>query len=262
MSRKVAPLVVLGVLASVLSVNQIAARAGAVAEPTRDVVGGDIAPDGRFPWMVRLSMGCGGALTAPRVVLTAGHCVNGSGPDTSIDVVAGVTDLESPRAIKAKSVSVVRPSEYQNETLGDDWALVKLDHKIDLPTLDISSGDFDTSGPMTILGWGQTREGNNQQERRLRYASVNVVDDVTCAKAYESKIDLVEDESICAAKRGVDTCQGDSGGPLVHRISGDRWVQVGIVSWGLGCARKGYPGVYTQVSKFRDDIRAATRRLA
>lgn len=31
--------------------------------------------------------------------------------------------------------------------------------------------------------------------------------------------------------------QGDSGGPLVVRASEERWVQVGIVSLGLECAR-------------------------
>jgi secreted trypsin-like serine protease len=262
MVRKVASLVVLGVLASVLSVNQTAANAGDVAEPARDVVGGDNAPDGRFPWMVRLSMGCGGALTAPRVVLTAGHCVTGSGADTSIEVTAGVTNLNSARAIKAKSISVIRADGFRSETLGDDWALIKLDHKLDLPTLDITAGGADETGAETILGWGQTSETSMHQETRLRYGTVQVIGDQPCAKAYRKvKVELVEDESICAARRGVDTCQGDSGGPMVHRIADGKWVQVGIVSWGLGCARKGYPGVYTQVSEFRDDIKAATRKL-
>ncbi|AGZ46102.1 Anionic trypsin-2 [Actinoplanes friuliensis DSM 7358] len=253
----------LGVLAAVLSANQIAAQAGDSAEPVREVVGGDTAPDGRFPWMVRLSMGCGGALTAPRVVLTAGHCVTGSGKDRTIEVVAGVTDLKSRNAIKAKSVAVFRPKSFHSETRGDDWALVKLDRPLDLPTLGISRGGADEYGPLTILGWGQTGEGSLKQQYKLKYASVPVVADGTCAKAYrKAKVKLVEDESICAGKRGVDTCQGDSGGPLVHRVAEDRWVQVGIVSWGLGCARRNYPGVYTQVSKFRDEIQAATRKLS
>ncbi|OJF09652.1 S1 family peptidase [Couchioplanes caeruleus] len=268
MVRKVASLVVLGVLASVLTSSQIAARAGDAASPTggapplREVVGGDLAPTGRFPWMVRLSMGCGGTLTAPRVVLTAGHCVGGTGEDDTIGVVAGVTDLKSTEAIEARSVSVIRAEGFRGETHGDDWALIELDRDLDLPTLELSRGGYDEKGPVTVLGWGKTSEKALRQEKRLRFASVPVVADEECAKAYDKVgVDLVKDESICAGKRGVDTCQGDSGGPMVRK-AGDRWIQIGIVSWGLGCARKGYPGVYTQVSAFRAEIRTATRKLS
>ncbi|UQU65634.1 serine protease [Couchioplanes caeruleus] len=261
MVRKVASLVVLGVLASVLTASQMAASAQDGAPPVREVVGGALATEGQFPWMVRLSMGCGGALTAPRVVLTAGHCVNGTGPDDSIGVIGGVTNLKSAKALTARSVSVVRAEGFHGEVSGDDWALIQLDHPLNLPTLDLAHGGAE-KGPLTVLGWGQTSEQSLRQEKRLRYATVPVVSDRDCAKAYRGVgVQLVEDESICAGKTGVDTCQGDSGGPMVRR-SGDRWVQVGIVSWGLGCARKGYPGVYTQVSTFRPAIRTATRKLS
>ncbi len=255
-------MVVLGMLACVLSASQIAARAAAEAEPIREVVGGDLAPTGRFLWMVRLSMGCGGVLTAPGVVLTAGHCVDGSGKDDSIGVIAGTTDIRSRAAIKAQSVAVIRADGFREETRGDDWALIKLDRRLDLPVLDLSQGGADEAGPMTILGWGQTSEDSLKQQHRLRYATVPVVRDRQCAQAYRKVgVRLVENESICAGGRGADTCQGDSGGPMVHERADHRWVQVGIVSFGLGCARRSYPGVYTQVSRFHDDIRAATRKL-
>jgi secreted trypsin-like serine protease len=43
-----------------------------------------------------------------------------------------------------------------------------------------------------------------------------------------------------------------SGGPIIDQHN----VQVGIVSWGEGCARPGYPGVYTRVGAFGDWIEA------
>nr|XP_039269173.1 uncharacterized protein LOC120344148 isoform X2 [Styela clava] len=60
-----------------------------------------------------------------------------------------------------------------------------------------------------------------------------------------------------------DACQGDSGGPLVAKteISGGKvcWTQLGIVSWGLGCASsvgnsKRLPGYYTNVATVIDWI--------
>jgi len=70
-------------------------------------------------------------------------------------------------------------------------------------------------------------------------------------RAYSANGYSVADSMICAAveEGGKDSCQGDSGGPMV---CGEELV--GIVSWGIGCGRKGYPGVYTEVSYFMDWI--------
>ncbi|MFF0375020.1 S1 family peptidase [Actinoplanes missouriensis] len=227
-----------------------------------EVIGGEIATPGEFPWAVRLSMGCGGALTAPRLVLTAGHCVGATGPNHRITVTAGSSDLKSKDAVTVKSVEVFRSPGFVTETEGKDWALVRLERALDLPTLDLPEDAGGDEGPFTVMGWGQTRESSLKQERRLHYAEVPIIADRECAKAYrQAGVELVRDESICAGRHGVDTCQGDSGGPMVRRDAAGTWRQVGIVSWGLGCARDGYFGVYTQVSKFRDEIRAAISKL-
>lgn len=60
---------------------------------------------------------------------------------------------------------------------------------------------------------------------------------------------------------GVDTCQGDSGGPMFRKDDSGAFIQVGIVSWGQGCAEPGYPGVYSEVSTFAADIARAASTL-
>jgi secreted trypsin-like serine protease len=226
------------------------------------VVGGQPAPTGKFPWIVRLSMGCGGALVAPRVVLTAGHCVDGSGPDTRIKATAGVVNLKAPGALVAKSVQVIRAAGFKDETRGDDWAVIQLDHALALPALPLVQGPGD-HGDFIVMGWGQLGENSMRQEQRLYYATVPTVPDATCAAEYEKTgVHLVQQESICAGRTGVDTCQGDSGGPMIGRSATGEWVQVGIVSWGLGCARPSFPGVYTQISAFRESIERAIRKLS
>src|SRR3954470_19883221 len=130
MVRNAALLVLIG--AAMLGVGAVPAGALANPRPVLEVVGGSIAPPGKFPWMVRLSMGCGGALTAPRVVLTAGHCVDGSGRNDHIKVVAGAADVKSPKIITAKSVEVIRAPGFTDETRGDDWAVIRLDRALSL----------------------------------------------------------------------------------------------------------------------------------
>ncbi|MFC5800531.1 S1 family peptidase [Streptomyces formicae] len=221
------------------------------------VVGGTRAAQGEFPFMVRLSMGCGGALYTQQIVLTAAHCVSGSGNNTSITATAGVVDLQSSSAIKVKSTKVLQAPGYNGT--GKDWALIKLAQPVNLPTLKIAETTAYNSGTFTVAGWGSAREGGPQQ-RYLLKATVPFVSDASCQSSYP---ELVPGEEICAGfnEGGVDTCQGDSGGPMFRRDDAGAWIQVGIVSWGYGCARAGFPGVYTEVSTFATAIKNAAATL-
>ena len=65
----------------------------------------------------------------------------------------------------------------------------------------------------------------------------------------------ITENMMCAKDDSEDACQGDSGGPLVIRQSSGDDLQVGVVSWGISCAHKDFPGVYARVSSQYDWIR-------
>ncbi|HEV7625673.1 MAG TPA: serine protease [Streptomyces sp.] len=246
------------VLAGVSLQPASAAIAGETDGPRTKIVGGTPAEQGEFPWMVRLSMGCGGALFEKDVVLTAAHCVDGSGENTSITATGGVVDLEDSNKVDVKSTEVLQAPGYDGT--GKDWALIKLAKPIDQATLPIAESDANNKGDFTVAGWGADKEGGEQQQKMLK-VDVPFIDDATCKGAYA---ELVEGEELCAGDMeagGIDSCQGDSGGPMFRKDEAGEFVQVGIVSWGEGCARAGKPGVYTEVSTFAADIKKAAAEL-
>ncbi|WP_433046768.1 S1 family peptidase [Dactylosporangium sp. CS-033363] len=253
MVRKV--LAALAVAAAIVGVLPGGAHAGV---PRESVVGGTRAAQGEFPFMVRLSMGCGGALYSSRLVLTAAHCVGRTGTNTSITATLGAVDLQSSSRITVRSNYVYRAPGYNGN--GKDWALIRLATPVTgLATLPVATNTSYNSGTFTIVGWGAATEGGGQQ-RYLLKATVPFVPDATCDNSYP---DLIPGDEICAGytSGGVDTCQGDSGGPMFRRDAANAWLQVGIVSWGNGCARPNYPGVYTEVSTFAAQIASAAASL-
>jgi secreted trypsin-like serine protease len=92
---------------------------------------------------------------------------------------------------------------------------------------------------------------------------VPFVSDATCNSSSMYNGQIIASNEICAGYTagGVDTCQGDSGGPMFRRDASNAWIQVGIVSWGDGCARRNKPGVYTQVSYFASAIATGAASL-
>ncbi|WP_327185245.1 S1 family peptidase [Streptomyces sp. NBC_01334] len=246
--------------AAALAIASLQPLSSAQAAPA-PVVGGTRATQGEFPFMVRLSMGCGGALYTQQIVLTAAHCVSGTGANTSITATAGVVDLQSTTGrVQVKSTYVYRAPGYNGN--GKDWALIKLASPITTQsTLKIATTTQYNTGTFTIAGWGSASEGGAQQ-RYLLKATVPFVSDATC-RAYSGYSGLVASDEICAgyAAGGTDTCQGDSGGPMFRRDANNAWIQVGIVSWGIGCARANAPGVYSEVSTFASAIASAAASL-
>jgi secreted trypsin-like serine protease len=250
-----------GLVGAALAVSVAVATApsagAAPTGPSPSVVGGTNAAQGEFPWMARLSMGCGGAVVAARVVLTAAHCVTRTGANTSITATIGRANLNNTAVGQTiRSTYVFRSPQYA--TTGTfDWALIELASAPSTSLLAIADqGDTSlNTGNFTVMGWGATREGG-PQSTTLRKASVPFVSDASCGQSYPGE--LAPATEICAGftQGGVDTCQGDSGGPMIKTLSTGAVREVGIVSYGNGCARPNFPGVYGEIQAFSNSIKS------
>lgn len=114
-----------------------------------------------------------------------------------------------------------------------------------------------------VAGWGRTQEGGSSATV-LQELQLPILKNTDCQTRYKAVNKLISNKQfdtavLCAGvlTGGKDSCQGDSGGPLmlpqrVGLIS--YYYQVGIVSYGIGCARADIPGVYTRVTSFVDWI--------
>ncbi|XP_067645323.1 transmembrane protease serine 9-like [Eurosta solidaginis] len=215
------------------------------------IVGGQLTTIDEVPYLLNLrrdgQFTCGGSLVTKRCVLTAAHCVKGVSP-SSLTVHAGASRLSDVGETRQVEKYFLSPF-YSTATLDMDVAILKLSN--DLSGTNIATIGLCNTNPadgqfIRITGWGLTNELSEQPSDQVRTTLVPLVSKIDCIKAYLGKA-LLTSTMFCATLPGEkDSCSGDSGGPVVYdgRVCG-------IVSWGFGCARKEYPGVYTNVSSRR-----------
>ncbi|XP_070579925.1 cubilin-like [Ptychodera flava] len=228
------------------------------------IVGGAPADLGEWPWHAAfLSNGgqiCGGTLVHPEWIVTAAHCVSFWNDASPYSFALGGLS----RAFNESSVQIIQASEvyvqatYDSGTFDGDIALFKLAEPANITDFVRPACVFEPSLNVTInenelvwvTGWGRTQEGGSSSDI-LREVAVPVVSNENCRASYGE--DEITDNMICAGEAGKDSCQGDSGGPLVYLIE-DKWYLTGVVSWGSGCARPGFPGVYTRVESYSESF--------
>ncbi|XP_003701884.2 proclotting enzyme [Megachile rotundata] len=226
------------------------------------IVGGQNADPGEWPWIAALFNAgrqfCGGSLIDDKHILTAAHCVaNMNSWDVArLTVRLGDYNIKTNteiRHIERRVKRVVRHRGFNARTLYNDIALLTLNEPVpftdQIRPICLPSGSQLYSGKVaTVIGWGSLRE-SGPQPAILQEVSIPIWPNSECKVKYGAAAPGgIVDSFLCAGRAAKDSCSGDSGGPLM--VNDGRWTQVGIVSWGIGCGKGQYPGVYTRVTHF------------
>jgi hypothetical protein len=245
------------------SASMIAAAALLLAAPAQAIVGGGVpSADGVGRAVVTIvgSRGnfCTGALIAPKLVLTAAHCVQ---PGAVYKIVEYGADKQ-PLLRDTKTVAV-HPGFNIQAMLAHrataDVALLQLEAvpqgksaaALGMPQVPILPGSR-----FTIAGIGVTIRGEGSSGGIIRAAGL-----VATGKPGTLQIRLV-DPLTSGARDGLGACTGDSGGPVFEDRQGGP-VIIGVISWSTGpngsAGCGGLTGV-TPLTLYRDWIVQTARQ--
>lgn len=252
-----ASLILLGVTSSLCSANLFDTNAaGSLRGAENRIIDGEETEENEYPFVVSLqdSMGhfCGGSLIAKNVVLSAAHCQGGD-----YTIALGRHDVENGGQVR-KVARELPHEDYDADTTDYDYMLIFLEEPADLSDgVGLVRLNNDPESPLpgdevVVIGWGVTDTDTGDLSDVLMEVSVNVISNDECE---DSKDDMdsykgqITENMLCARDNGEDSCQGDSGGPLVSGDAEKGYTQMGVVSWGIGCADPNFPGVYSRISQ-------------
>ncbi|XP_015906326.2 uncharacterized protein [Parasteatoda tepidariorum] len=240
-------------------------------QPIGRIVGGKNTHFGKWPWQALVKEAtwlglfiknkCGGVLITAKYVLTAAHCQPGF--LASLIVVLGIHDLGGTLDNKASIIRNVRRMvihrHYNAQTFENDLALLEMESEIEfLPyvvPICFPHQNEDFTGKMAfVTGWGKLTHGGDVPNI-LQEVQVPIVGNGDCQRMFfhAGHKKAIRSNFVCAGytNGGQDSCEGDSGGPLMVQREDRRWVLVGTVSHGIGCADPNLPGVYMRMSSYR-----------
>ena len=226
------------------------------------IINGETADINEYPFMASLqdSMGhfCGGSLIAKNVVLSAAHCQGGD-----YEIALGRHNVLNGGQVMQVDREVPH-EDYDDSTTDNDYMLIFLTTPAELVEDEVgliglnknpalpAAGDV-----VTVMGWGVVDTETGELSDVLMEVDVDVITNEDCEISSDGTDNYngqITENMLCAMDMGEDSCQGDSGGPLVLLGDTPLQVQVGVVSWGIGCADPSFPGVYSRVSQAYDWI--------
>lgn len=243
-----------------LTISLLGSINTAMAQVIPKIIGGKISTKTQWPWAAGLikkefspydGLFCGASLISPQWLVTAAHCVIDE-DQTSFDVTLNRPDLSKATGERISIDQIIIHPNFNNITLDNDLALIRLQHPTAQPFIPILSRFSpltQTDTQAIALGWGTLSAANEIYPRRLREVDLSIINKQLCVSTQPD----VNDNMLCAGDElgEKDTCLGDSGGPLIafDPVS-QSWRLIGITSWGVGCAQQGAYGIYTHLKNY------------
>uniref|UniRef100_A0A8C9E8L9 Peptidase S1 domain-containing protein n=1 Tax=Phocoena sinus TaxID=42100 RepID=A0A8C9E8L9_PHOSS len=202
---------------------------------------------------------CGASLLNRRWVLSAAHYTyEWSVQFGELSVTPPIWSLRAYlHRYRVKSIIIYPKSRNY---LQDDSSLLKLSSSVTFnkhiqPVCVLSSSSvFKNRDDCWVNGWGDIHETKNlPPPYNLQEVQVSIINKSRCSYLFHQP-DYSSHSSnnmICPGSEdgNTDACKGDPGRPLVCEKNGP-WIQIGIVSWGVGCGRCNLAGIYTNVSSY------------
>ena len=189
-------------------------------------------------------VGCTGVLIAPKLVLTAGHCVGGIS-----HVLLGSTDWYSD---EGNFYVVERTVQYGDVYDGVDIALLILEEEATyaprlIATDCIRDEHLVDGAEVAVVGYGNTQATGGGSTSRL-HEGVTYIADADCDEDYIDNMytgcnPRTPGGELAAGGNGVDACFGDSGGPL-YLLTDEGDFLVGITSRAYAGAPDSRPCMY------------------